>query len=605
MTDANGAAVAMTRILSDYYQADEAWWISGYGEGKGMSLFDDRGHDQSVGAPGIGVVVPVRDKGNVIGILKINYMVKDVLEIVERTRIGGSDLVFLARSSGTIAAMSKQRNYELTDLEKGLLKEKKPGATEDSHNGKKTIMAYAHVETPIFTRVIHSRQVEGTAGEKWEPGKWTLFIEMDQDEAFIPIFKLRQTIRIALLLAIAIVVLLALFISSRITSPLRELITGVKILGEGDLSHHVLVKAKDEIGELASAFNNMAANLKTAVASREELEKEVAERKLAEEALRKSEAKYRSLFDNMLNGFAYCKIFLDENNRPVDFVYLEVNNSFERITGLKKEGLIGKRVTEAIPAIKEAHPELFDIYGKTALTGIGGKFDIYFKPLEIWLSVSVYSPGKEYFVAVFEDITERKKAEESERMNMEKVAHLDRLKSLGTLASGIGHEINNPNNFILMNTTLLREIWDDARNILVSSIEKNPGEVKLGGLPFDKALETFPQLIEDVRQGSVRIKEIVSNLRDFAVTGQPPLRESVNLMDVIQSAESLTRNLVQKSTRRFSLDIGDLPAVRGNFQRLEQVMVNLVTNACHSLTDLARRWRSRLSAAWKRAWFML
>ncbi|MBI5184549.1 MAG: HAMP domain-containing protein [Nitrospinae bacterium] len=584
VTDAKGATVAMTRVLSDFYQADEAWWISGYGEGKGMSLFDDRGYDQSVGGPVIGTVVPVRDKEEVIGILKINHKIGGVLEIVERTSIGGSDLVFLGRSSGTIAAMSKQRDYELTDLEKGLLKEKKSGITEDLHNGKKTIMAYAHVETPILTRVRQSTPVKGTPGEKWEPGKWTLFIEMDQEEAFAPIAELKQTIRIAVMLAIAIVVLPALFFSSRITSPIRELIRGAKILGDGDLSHHVLVKIKDEIGELAGAFNKMAVNLKTITASREELEKEVAERKLAEDILRKSEAKYRSLFDNMLNGFAYCKILLDENNRPVDFVYLEANNSFERITGLKKEDIMGKRVTEAIPGIEEAHPELFDIYGKTALTGIGGKFDIYFKPLKIWLAVSVYSSQKEYFVAVFEDITWRKKAEESERQNREKMAHLDRLKSLGTLASGIGHEINNPNNFILMNTTLVREIWDDAKDILSSYREKIPGEIKLGGLPFDKALKTFPQLIEDMRQGSVRIKEIVSNLRDFAVTGQPPLHETVNLRDIIQSSESLTRNLIQKSTRRFSLDIGDLPAVRGNFQRLEQVMVNLITNACHSLT---------------------
>ncbi len=140
--------------------------------------------------------------------------------------------------------------------------------------------------------------------------------------------------------------------------------------------------------------------------------RDITERKQAEEALQESEEKYRSLFENMLDGFAYCKILIDENNKPVDFVYLEVNDAFERLTGLKKEDVVGKKVTEAIPGIKESHPELFNIYGKVALTGEPTKFDICFEPLAIWLTISVYSPQKGYFVAVFENIIERKQAEE-------------------------------------------------------------------------------------------------------------------------------------------------------------------------------------------------
>jgi len=142
---------------------------------------------------------------------------------------------------------------------------------------------------------------------------------------------------------------------------------------------------------------------------------DITERKRAEEVLQDSEKKYHSLFTNMLNGFAYCKIIVDEKNKPVDFVYLEINDAFEKLTTLKRKDVVGKKVTEAILGIKEAHPELFDIYGKTALTGKGANFDIYFKPLKIWLSISVYSPQKGYFVAIFENITERKKAEEELR----------------------------------------------------------------------------------------------------------------------------------------------------------------------------------------------
>ncbi len=147
------------------------------------------------------------------------------------------------------------------------------------------------------------------------------------------------------------------------------------------------------------------------------LQRDITERKRAEGVLWESEQKYRSLFDNMLDGFAYCQILVDENNQPADFVYLEVNDAFEKLTGLSREDIIGKKVTEAIPGTKESHPELFSIYGKVALTGEETQFDIYFKPLAIWLNISVHSPRKGYFIAVFENITERKRAEEdSENM---------------------------------------------------------------------------------------------------------------------------------------------------------------------------------------------
>ncbi|KKK51975.1 hypothetical protein LCGC14_3109570, partial [marine sediment metagenome] len=154
---------------------------------------------------------------------------------------------------------------------------------------------------------------------------------------------------------------------------------------------------------------------------------DITERKIAEKKLKKSETKYRSLFDNMLEGVALCKIIVDENDDPVDFIYLEVNDAFERLTGLEKNRTIGERVSELIPNIKDSEPNLFAIYGKVALTGETTKFEIFFEPLKIWLLISVYSIKRGYFVAVFDNITERKKAEEvikKERERAEKYLDL-------------------------------------------------------------------------------------------------------------------------------------------------------------------------------------
>jgi PAS domain S-box-containing protein len=136
---------------------------------------------------------------------------------------------------------------------------------------------------------------------------------------------------------------------------------------------------------------------------------DIPERERAEVALRASEQRYRSLFGHMLDGFAYCRMLYDDQDRPVDFVYLEVNAAFEQVTGLRN--LVGKRVSEVIPGIRESNPELFEIYCRVALTGKPESFEIDFKPLSRWLNISVYSPGKGYFVAVFDDISERKQNE--------------------------------------------------------------------------------------------------------------------------------------------------------------------------------------------------
>ena len=132
------------------------------------------------------------------------------------------------------------------------------------------------------------------------------------------------------------------------------------------------------------------------------------EERAAQNALRESEEHYRSLFDNMLNGFAYCKMLFGQN-QPQDFIYLSVNRTFEALTGLKN--VVGKKVSEVIPGLRESDPELFEIYGRVALTGKPERLETYVAALKMWFSISVYSPEKEYFVVVFDVITERKQAE--------------------------------------------------------------------------------------------------------------------------------------------------------------------------------------------------
>ncbi len=138
---------------------------------------------------------------------------------------------------------------------------------------------------------------------------------------------------------------------------------------------------------------------------------DITERKMAEKELTESETRYKSLFENMLNGFALHEIIVDDSNKPVDYVFVEVNERFKLFTGLERENVIGKRVTEVVPDIRGDGFDWIGKYGKVALEGGTLKFEKYNEQLGRHYSISAYSPKKGFFAIVFDDITKRKESE--------------------------------------------------------------------------------------------------------------------------------------------------------------------------------------------------
>ena len=159
----------------------------------------------------------------------------------------------------------------------------------------------------------------------------------------------------------------------------------------------------------------------------------------AETSRREVEKLYRSLFDNMLNGFAYCRM-LYEQDRPRDFVYLAVNNVFGALTGLMD--VVGKSASEVVPGVWEKDPELLETFDRVARTGAPEKFETYLESMKMWFSISIYRPQEGHFVTVFDVITRRKQAEQALRESEERYRLLaDNAEDFVTLNDAHGNRI--------------------------------------------------------------------------------------------------------------------------------------------------------------------
>jgi two-component system NtrC family sensor kinase len=181
------------------------------------------------------------------------------------------------------------------------------------------------------------------------------------------------------------------------------------------------------------------------------------------------------------------------------------------------------------------------------------------------------------------DITELKKAEIAAEIKNRQLMQADKMASLGILVSGIAHEINNPNNFILLNVHLFSQIWKDITPIL-DEYYNNNGDFVLSGMLYSRSKEKISQSLEGILQGSERIKNITKSLTEYAKADSGNLNEPVDINKVVEMAILITNNLIKKSTDNFIVKYDhNIPTLKGNEQQIEQVIINLITNACQSL----------------------
>ncbi len=195
-------------------------------------------------------------------------------------------------------------------------------------------------------------------------------------------------------------------------------------------------------------------------------------------------------------------------------------------------------------------------------------------------------------MGVARDMTQWIQARERERMQREQLIQADKLVSLGTLVAGMAHEINNPNNFIMLNATTLSKVWQEILPILEEYHQRH-GDFEVLGYGFPEIGEKFMKTCADIAEGARRIKAVVTDLKQYARKEADDTLVPLDLNAPVASAVRLMDHAIRKSTDRFRIDYGRLDPVLGQYQQIEQVVVNLIQNACLSLPSRDRGLRVR------------
>lgn len=286
---------------------------------------------------------------------------------------------------------------------------------------------------------------------------------------------------------------------------------------------------------------------------------ELAEHQRTAAALRAGEQTHRALLDHMLSGFAYCRM-LFADGQPQDFIYLEVNAAFETLTGLRN--VVGKRVSDVLPGIRDSDPQVMEIYARVALTGRPERCEIFVVAIDAWLSLSVCSSSPEHFFVIFDDITVPKAAQQQlEQANATLAARTLQAEEASVaktrFLASVSHELRTP----------LHTILGYARLLLRDS----DGEIR--------------RQLAIVERSGAQLLKLIDDLLEFNREADPTRElqaETVALAEIVSQVETAGQLLAQEGGNVFSATLAEgLPAaLLVDEQRLLQVLQNLVGNAC-------------------------
>jgi len=371
-----------------------------------------------------------------------------------------------------------------------------------------------------------------------------------------------------LLDALALVVTLFVMLYYNLFKPLVILINDYKLKATELKNHqeHLEQRVEERTAELNSAYIDLKKNNEETL--------------MARAALHESEERFRQLFEHSEDAVVLIS--------PSDNAIVDVNPTAESIFRKRRAEL----VTGGLPALcdEEGYNYLESAVDQIVQDNYSGQienFKCLLPPGEVrtlsFHGKKILLQGSEVIYMTFRDVTDRVRLEEEALEIQARLIQINRMTSLGTMVSSVAHEINNPNNFLLMNAGIIKQAWDDIAPVVEEHF-LSKGDFAVAQSMWSEARTFLPDAFEGVRQGALRISDIVGNLKEYGRDDRFNRDSVADVNAVVQLSVSILAHLISSATHRFTLELAEgLPLARGSARQLEQVVINLIQNALLAL----------------------
>jgi PAS domain S-box-containing protein len=345
--------------------------------------------------------------------------------------------------------------------------------------------------------------------------------------------------------SILVLFLIPFLLRASLFTPLRALSRGMLQVGSGDLDAAVKVQSRDELGSLARSFNRMV------------------------ESIGRAESSFRALAEDAQDGII---VFSDD-------IAVYANRRAAEMTGYAAPELTGVCFTMLF---RSAVLPLYGVQPDTPEEALANTAAGPQLPVELVYSRTLWH-SRPAIAVLIRDITRRKREEKMAALQQQNFMRMDKLTSLGVLAAGLAHEISVPNQVILSNTTLLSRASAQLAAMLEAAAAETDGHL-IAGLEAAEFRDRWPGMLSAVVKSSTLIDGIIRNLRDFSADAPGRGAALFDVNTAIRNAVDLVGAYIRRATDHFTLELhAGLPRIRGNAQRLEQVFINLILNACQSI----------------------